>query len=273
MPLQAKPENKTGLPDNLKSGVEALSGYSMNDVRVHYNSPKPAQLQALAYTQGTDIHVAPDQERHLPHEAWHVVQQMQGRVQPTMRLQGMNVNDEEGLEHEADVMGGRVIQQKYSQSLVNDYPGEKVVQRKVIEDAGNGISWNETSDKEIIDANGNKGWYRYQYDSKCNINDFTSNITSRYPKGNDPVDHSSRVNLRKNPTSIVGVMRSGKEVDIVGATRAQHFSIADGAYDIDPNYRRGKYTWHHLTKEYEMELVDMQVHNDFFHYGGVSFWT
>src|SRR4051812_16037693 len=51
-PLQLK-ENGTGLPDNLKAGVEALSGYSMDDVRVHYNSDKPAQLNALAYAQGT----------------------------------------------------------------------------------------------------------------------------------------------------------------------------------------------------------------------------
>ena len=53
---------------------------SMDAVRVHYNSTKPAQLNAHAYTQGTDIHVASGQERHLPHEGWHVVQQMQGRV-------------------------------------------------------------------------------------------------------------------------------------------------------------------------------------------------
>lgn len=102
---QRQPENRTGLPDDLKAGVENLSGYSMDDVRVHYNSPKPAQLQALAYTQGTDIHVGPGQEKHLPHEAWHVVQQKQGRVRPTMQLQGVNINDNEGLEKEADAMG------------------------------------------------------------------------------------------------------------------------------------------------------------------------
>ncbi|MDR2084121.1 MAG: class I adenylate cyclase [Bacteroidales bacterium] len=111
--------NKTGLPDKLKSGIENLSGYSMDDVRVHYNSPKPAQLQALAYTQGTNIHVAPGQEKHLPHEAWHVVQQMQGRVQPTMQLQGVNVNDNEGLEREADVMGEKVVLQKVKISRSN----------------------------------------------------------------------------------------------------------------------------------------------------------
>lgn len=101
--------NNTGLPDNLKTGIENLSGYSMDDVRVHYNSDKPEQLNALAYTQGTEIYVALGQEKHLPHEAWHVVQQKQGRVQSTMQLHGENVNDNEGLEKEADVMGEKSI--------------------------------------------------------------------------------------------------------------------------------------------------------------------
>ncbi len=104
--------NKTGLPDRIKIGIENLSGYSMEDVKVHYNSEKPAQLQALAYTQGTDIHVAPGQEKHLPHEAWHVVQQKQGRVKPTMQTKGMQINDDRGLEREADVMGKKVLQRQ-----------------------------------------------------------------------------------------------------------------------------------------------------------------
>jgi hypothetical protein len=109
-PIQKK-ENNTGLPDNLKSGIENLSDYSMDDVKVHYNSDKPTQLQAHAYAQGTDIHLAPGQEKHLPHEAWHVVQQKQGRVRPTMQMKGgMNVNDDAGLEKEADVMGIKSLQ-------------------------------------------------------------------------------------------------------------------------------------------------------------------
>jgi hypothetical protein len=111
---QVTKDNKTGLPDNLKAGIENLSGYSMDDVSVHYNSQKPAQIQAHAYAQGNDIHLASGQEKHLPHEAWHVVQQRQGRVRPTMQMAGVQVNDDEGLEKEADVMGGRasVVQQK-----------------------------------------------------------------------------------------------------------------------------------------------------------------
>ncbi|QKQ77715.1 DUF4157 domain-containing protein [Nostoc sp. TCL240-02] len=104
-------ENKTGLPDNLKVGIENLSGLAMDDVRVHYNSPKPAELNALAYTQGSDIHVASGEEQHLPHEAWHVVQQTQGRVKPTMQMKdGVEANHEEGMEKEADVMGAKAIQ-------------------------------------------------------------------------------------------------------------------------------------------------------------------
>lgn len=99
----------TGLPGALKSGIEGLSGFSMEDVRVHYNSSKPAQLNAMAYTRGTDIHIAPGQERHLPHEAWHVVQQMQGRVRPTMQMHNVPVNDDLSLEHEADRMGARAL--------------------------------------------------------------------------------------------------------------------------------------------------------------------
>lgn len=83
----AETPNNTGLPDNLKSGIENFSGYSMDDVKVHFNSDKPAQLNAHAYAQGTDIHVAPGQEQHLPHEAWHVVQQKQGRVTAAIQRQ------------------------------------------------------------------------------------------------------------------------------------------------------------------------------------------
>ncbi len=110
VPLQRK-ENRTGLPDQLKSGVENLSGHSLDDVKVHYNSGKPAQLNAHAYAQGADIHIAPGQEKHLPHEAWHVVQQKQGRVKPTRQMKGkVNINDDAGLEKEADVMGGMALQ-------------------------------------------------------------------------------------------------------------------------------------------------------------------
>lgn len=99
-----------GLPGPLKSGVEQLSGMAMDHVRVHRNSSKPAQLNAHAYAQGSDIHVAPGQEKHLPHEAWHVVQQAQGRVKPTLQAKGVAINDDTSLEKEADAMGAKAHQ-------------------------------------------------------------------------------------------------------------------------------------------------------------------
>lgn len=101
-------ENKNGLPEDLKNGIENLSGIMMDDVMVHYNSDKPSQIGALAYTQGNNIHVAPGQEKYLAHEAWHVVQQAQGRVHPTMQLKGASANDDISLENEADKMADKV---------------------------------------------------------------------------------------------------------------------------------------------------------------------
>jgi len=146
-------KNNSGLPDSLKSGVENLSGLSMDDVKVHYNSDKPAQLNAHAYAQGTDIHLASGQEKHLPHEAWHVVQQKQGRVQPTMMMKAkVPINDDQGLEKEADVMGARALQMK--PFSLSDYRTEKSVQRKgVVQKVGDNLS-NEFDDQLAMETPG-----------------------------------------------------------------------------------------------------------------------
>lgn len=96
-----------GLPSRLRSGIETLSGMDLSDVVVHRNSPEPARLSALAYAKGNDIYLGAGQEQHLPHEAWHVVQQRQGRVRPTLQMKGIiGVNDDAGLEQEADQSRG-----------------------------------------------------------------------------------------------------------------------------------------------------------------------
>jgi len=101
-----------GLPAKLKAGIEQLSGFAMDDVRVHANSPEPAKLGALAYAKGSDIHLSRGAEKHLPHEAWHVVQQKQGRVKPTLQRKGIFINDDDTLEREADAMGARAALQQ-----------------------------------------------------------------------------------------------------------------------------------------------------------------
>lgn len=133
-PLPIINVNHTGIPDQLKAGLESLSGYAMDDLRVHYNSNKPAQLQALAYAQGTNIYLATGQEKHLPHEAWHVVQQKQGRVTPTLQMKGgFNVNSDPELEKEATIMGERALGVTVRNDLnpiMNEHKeGSAVVQR------------------------------------------------------------------------------------------------------------------------------------------------
>jgi hypothetical protein len=97
-----KQANRTGIPNAVKERFENKSGFSFDDVRIHYNSDKPAQLQAFAYTQGNQVYIAPGQERCLGHELGHVVQQKRGEVRPTVRYNGVGINDDTGLEKEAD---------------------------------------------------------------------------------------------------------------------------------------------------------------------------
>lgn len=94
--------NLTGIPTQMKLDFERRSGLSFDDVRVHYNSDKPAQLRAMAYTQGTQVYVGPGQERHLPHELGHVVQQKLGLVRPTARYGKVPINNSDHMEQMAD---------------------------------------------------------------------------------------------------------------------------------------------------------------------------
>ncbi len=99
--------NNTGMPNNIKAGLERMSGQDLSDVKVHYNSSEPSKIGAHAYTQGSNIYVAPGQNKHVAHEGWHAVQQKQGRVKPTGSVGGKPLNDSPKLEREADVMGAK----------------------------------------------------------------------------------------------------------------------------------------------------------------------
>jgi len=96
-----------GLPAELQAGIERLSGHSLDDVEVHYNSPLPDTYGARAFARGDEIHLGPGNERSLPHEAWHVVQQRQGQVTANVQLNESPVNADPALEREADVMGAK----------------------------------------------------------------------------------------------------------------------------------------------------------------------
>ncbi len=130
----ASTSHVTGLPNKLKNNMEQLSGFSMDDVKVHHNAQQPAQLQAHAFAQGNEIHLGPGQEQHLPHEAWHVVQQKQGRVKPTTQLKGKTpINDDSKLEKEADQMGEKAMQLNSDSTNIplKNNQHTQIVQRKI----------------------------------------------------------------------------------------------------------------------------------------------
>lgn len=130
-------ENRTGIPLQLKERMEQSTGLSFDDVRVHYNSALPARLDSLAYTQGNQVEIGPGQERHLPHELGHVVQQKLGIVRANARhASGVMLNTDSVLEHQADeIDAGKCVQLKAMQgkgSLTAQHDAgqdcEKVVQ-------------------------------------------------------------------------------------------------------------------------------------------------
>ncbi|MEL6537951.1 MAG: DUF4157 domain-containing protein [Bacteroidota bacterium] len=109
--------NRTGLPNGLKTQLEGTFGTRLDHLRVKKNSGFPAKVGAIATTRGSQIDIAPGHfnpnsaqgRKLIGHEAWHTVQQAQGRVKPTLQMKtGHLVNDSEALEREADVMGERL---------------------------------------------------------------------------------------------------------------------------------------------------------------------
>jgi hypothetical protein len=97
------------LDPELRTRLEAELGVDLGAVRVH-QGPVVSEMGALALTQGDHIWFAPGQlapgtpagNALLRHELGHVLQQRAGRVQPTGSIGDMPINDDPGLEAEAD---------------------------------------------------------------------------------------------------------------------------------------------------------------------------
>lgn len=100
----------TGIPGAMQERFEAASGLSFDDVHINYNSPRPAKLGALAYTQGTQVYIGPGQEQHLEHELGHVLQQKRGLVKADGYLDGLPVNRNPALERAADLGADQPVQ-------------------------------------------------------------------------------------------------------------------------------------------------------------------
>ena len=173
-------KNGSPLPSNLKSGVEKLSGQDMSDVNVNYNSKNPEKLGAHAYAQGSNIDVAPGQEKHLPHEAWHVAQQKEGRVSPTKQLksddQGSSANG--GEDSWSDAKGGDDNSNDAKKIQINDDPvleKEADEMGKKAEEVGEDIAENkEDNETENLQNSADKS------DSVSQLKSFSDNVNKNF---------------------------------------------------------------------------------------------
>lgn len=110
---QAKAD--ASIPAGVRGKMESTMGADFSDVRVHQNSSQASAIGAQAFARGNDVHMAPGKfnpssqsgQELLGHELAHVVQQREGRVQPTIQAKGVPVNDDAGLEKEADILGAK----------------------------------------------------------------------------------------------------------------------------------------------------------------------
>lgn len=118
--LEAPSGGGQALPEALRAKMDAAFGFDFSAVRVHEGA-HVGGMGALAYAQGSELHFAPGQydphsergQELIGHELAHVVQQAQGRVQATGQAKGAGgaagalLNDDAGLEREADELGAR----------------------------------------------------------------------------------------------------------------------------------------------------------------------
>lgn len=116
-----KPESQSRTLDNNPKAVRQvpldviLQQYKERNIQKHAKGEDEELMQGKF-----DTVITARQEKYLPHEAWHVALQKQGRVQPIIAISGMAVNGNADLEHESDVMGGKAVQRKREDDEMSD---------------------------------------------------------------------------------------------------------------------------------------------------------
>lgn len=145
------------MPFLVQRKMESSFGEDFSDVNIQKDSSQSTELNAHAFAIGNDIHFAPGMynpesqkgQELLGHELTHVVQQREGRVQPTVQKKGENINDDEGLEKEADEMGAKAAK---GESVTEDSntPAEDKNETPNVEE-----QQNESGTIIIVGVNGN----------------------------------------------------------------------------------------------------------------------
>lgn len=134
-----------------------------------------------------------------------------------------------------------------------------------------------TATKIVKPKNGKKGVFRFpmngdNIDTFVNKNDVPSDIVL-------PPEH---LDAEKQGNLFVAVedhdlskkynATEGLSDDVIAkGTRSAHFAHGDNSHG---NPVRGdSLTWHHKAEYGHMELIDMNVHGAFWHYGGIAGWS
>jgi hypothetical protein len=111
------------MPVGVQRKMEASFAADFSGVRIHEGG-EAAAIGAVAYAQGKDLHFAPGEyqpdtqagQELIGHELGHVVQQAEGRVATPGQAKGAAINEDPGLEREADEMGARAARGEAARS-------------------------------------------------------------------------------------------------------------------------------------------------------------
>lgn len=224
----------TGIPSAMQERFEASSGLSFDDVRIHYNSPRPAKLGALAYTQGTQVYIGPGQERHLKHELGHVLQQKRGLVKADGHLNGLPVNRDPGLERSADLGADQPIQAfggRMETAPIQMEDGEEEDEEVGVEEFGFNIHNIPNMTKDEIIHSVPAGWNHTDYNGFVHIKDAENTIRIRI----DPPDkgtHYPHVHLYDG---------AGCPLDINGKKAKRNISAAHLHYRAEEHDQEEQY--------------------------------
>ncbi len=141
-PVQMK--RNEDLPEDFQTKMESSFGEDFSNVKINKDSKDANELDALAFTQGNNIHFkngefdssSKNGQELIAHELSHVVQQRHRDIGTTHKENNYDVNDNEGLEKEADInakkaVNGEMISNPFSTNQnTNSSPNTNVSQKK-----------------------------------------------------------------------------------------------------------------------------------------------
>lgn len=148
--LKDEREGTSGMDNDLATGVEQEFAketgkqVSLAGTKVTKNSSKPADVNAEAVAQGNEVDLAAGKGQHEGHELTHILQQKADMVKPTKTVNGTPVNDDRGLEAQADRIGAKA--KKYK-------GGGETSQLKTIENTENVSPSKEAVSQRMAEAN------------------------------------------------------------------------------------------------------------------------